>query len=274
MGMPIDLFLTRHGKSEGNLATALSKKGDDSMFTPEFLSRHSSTWRLVPEGIEQAKAAGNWIKANFGAFFHRYYVSDYDRAKETAAWLGLPGAEWMVSFYLRERDWGELDVMPHEERKRKFAENLRRKEIDPFYWKPSNGEPMPTVCLRIEKTLETLHRECDMESAIMVIHGEVMWGMRYLFERMTHADIMRFERSKDPRDKIHNGQIIHYTRRDPMTGEIAPYLNWMRSICPTDLSLSYNNWQPIIRRKFSNEDLLQEVELRHGLLRTSREELF
>ena len=263
MGMPRNLVLVRHGESEGNVAAALSKKGDHSKFTEEFLSRHSSTWRLTGKGRKQPILAGQWIKENVGIIFKRWFVSEYDRAKETAALLDIPEAEWLISFYLRERDWGELDVMSIEERKKRFAENLRSKDIDPFYWKPVNGESMPTVCLRLEKILDTLHRECDMQDAILVAHGEVMWCFRYLLERMSHTNIMELEHSKDPYDKIHNCQIIHYTRVNPITGEIAPYLNWMRSVCPNDPSLSRNVWVEILRRKFSNADLLQEVEQRY-----------
>lgn len=264
MGLPNNLVLVRHGESEGNVATALSKKGDNSMFTEEFLNRHSSTWLLTEKGKQQAVAAGKWIKKNIGESFHRYYVSEYDRAKQTAALLDLPDAEWMVTFYLRERDWGELDVMSIEERKRRFSENLRRKEMDPFYWTPFNGESMPTLCLRLDvKNFDTLHRECDQKNAVLVLHGEVMWGYRYIIERPTHSNIMKLEQSNNPHDKIHNGQVIHYTRINPITQKVAPYLNWVRSICPSDLSLSNNEWREIKRRKFSNEELLQEVELRH-----------
>jgi broad specificity phosphatase PhoE len=263
MGMPYDLVLVRHGKSEGNKATALSKRGNNSMFTKEFLNRHSSTWRLVDEGKEQPAIAGLWIKRNIADRFFCYYVSDFDRAKETAAGLDLPGALWMVTYYLRERDWGLLDVMSYEARKVEFAENLRKREMEPFYWTPINGESMPTLCLRLEKILDTLHRECNEKSAVMVVHGEVMWAFRYIIERLSHAEIMRLERSKNPHDKIHNGQILHYSRRNPYTGEIAPYLNWMRSVCPTDLNMSSNEWREIKRQKFTNEQLLEEVELRH-----------
>jgi broad specificity phosphatase PhoE len=263
MSMPIDLVLVRHGESEGNLATALSKRGDDSMFTEAFLNRHSSTWRLTEKGKDQARIAGEWVRNNIAKSFYRFYVSDYDRAKETAVLLDFQEAEWMITYYLIERNWGELDVMPFEERRSKFVENLRRKAMDPFYWTPLNGESMPMLLLREEKILDTLHRECDGHDALMVVHGEVMWGFRYVIERMTHSDIMKLEHSTNPHDKIHNCQILHYTRKDPVTGCISPYLNWMRSICPTDLSLSRNEWQPIVRRKFSNEDLLKEVELRH-----------
>lgn len=264
MGMPENLVLVRHGESEGNIATALSKRGNDSMFTEKFLNRHSSTWRLTERGREQAAIAGKWIKENIGGCFHRYYVSEYDRAKETAALLDISGAKWMINFYLREREWGALDVMPFEERKKKFAENLRRKEMDPFYWIPTDGESMPTVCLRLEtKVLDTLHRECNRKDALLVVHGDIMWGFRYILERPTHAEIMRLEHSDNPHDKIHNAQIIHYTRKNPETGKLSPYLSWMRSICPTDISLSSNAWQEIKRRKFSNEELFWEVNLRH-----------
>lgn len=55
------------------------------------------------------------------------------------------------------------------------------------------------------------------------------------------------EESTDDRDKIWNCQIIHYTRRDPETGIVAPNFYWVRSICPWDTSLSRNVWQPIHR---------------------------
>jgi broad specificity phosphatase PhoE len=266
MGMPIDLVFVRHGESEGNVAASLSRKGDDSAFTEAFINRHSSTWRLTDRGREQARISGKWIKNNIASYFYRYYVSDYDRAKETASLLDLPEAEWMVTFDLIERNHGDLDVCTSDQRLNVFSENLRKKAMDPFYWTPENGEPMLYVLSRVRNVIETLHRECERQSVILVLHGDVMWGLRYSLERMTHAQIMKFEHSANPHDKIYNGQVIHYTRQDPVTGEIAPYLNWMRSVCPTDLSLSNNDWQPIVRRKFSNEELMREVELRHANL--------
>lgn len=48
--MPIDLVLVRHGQSEGNLAQAKSKKGDDCFWTPDFSQRPSSMVRPPPPG--------------------------------------------------------------------------------------------------------------------------------------------------------------------------------------------------------------------------------
>ena len=82
MSMPHNLILVRHGESEGNVALALSKKGDDSIYTDEFKNRHSSLWRLTKKGQEQAKSAGEWLKKNRGELepFYRCYTSEYVRA--------------------------------------------------------------------------------------------------------------------------------------------------------------------------------------------------
>lgn len=58
---------------------------------------------------------------------------------------------------------------------------------------------------------------------------------------------------------MHHCQILHYTRRNPVTGEIAPHVNWMRSVCPWDATLSSNAWHEIERPVWSNADLLAEV---------------
>jgi broad specificity phosphatase PhoE len=64
MAMPVDLVLVRHGESEGNIAHALSKSGDDRHYTPEFRARHSSTWRLSDRGVEQARIASASLRPN------------------------------------------------------------------------------------------------------------------------------------------------------------------------------------------------------------------
>ena len=96
--IPPDLILVRHGESEGNLANKHSRKGDNRFFTPEFREKHSRSFRLTDRGIDQAVAAGNWLKENGPKTIDRFYVSDYIRAKETAAFLGLYNADWRVEY--------------------------------------------------------------------------------------------------------------------------------------------------------------------------------
>lgn len=55
---------------------------------------------------------------------------------------------------------------------------------------------------------------------------------------MSTRRFAEIEESTDYRDKIWNCQIIHYTRRDPVTGDVGPAFNWVRSICPWDTSTS------------------------------------
>jgi NAD+ kinase len=268
MTMPLDLVLVRHGESEGNYAYGLSYRGDDRYFTPgsPFLQRHGSKWRLTERGRRQAQATGAWLREHVASAFDRYYTAEYLRAMETAAHLGFAQAQWYCEFYLRERDWGKFDVMPIEQRKREYADDMRRRELDRFYWTPPGGESMATLCLRIDRVLNTLHRECADKRVLLVCHGEVMWAFRVRLERMAQHRYQELDYSRDPFDKIHNGQVLHYTRRDPATGLLAPHLNWMRSVCPWDLTRSRNDWQVIERLRYSGEDLLAVVERTPPLL--------
>ncbi|MDO8598852.1 MAG: phosphoglycerate mutase family protein [bacterium] len=265
MTMPVNLVLVRHGESEGNIANRRSRAGDDGAFTQQFSERHSSLWRLTTRGIAQAKSAGAWLRENLSrgegvTVFDRYYVSEYVRALETAGHLGLPGAVWFRSAYLRERDWGQLDVMPDAVRRERFAEELARRERDGFFWAPPGGESMATLCLREDRILQTLHRECTDQDVGIVGHGEVMWAYRVLLERMTQPRYRALDASSDPRDHIHNCQILHYSRRDPATRKLASSYRWMRSVCPWDLTKSRNDWEPIERPRHTSEELLAEVE--------------
>jgi NAD+ kinase len=248
-----------------NVANQRSRDGDDSAFTPELSGRHSSLCRLTTRGIEQAKAAGDWLCANMGrgedeTIFDRYYVSEYVRAIETAGHLGLPDAAWFRSVYLRERDWGQLDVLPDAVRRERFAEELARRERDAFFWAPPGGESMATLCLRVDRVLQTLHRECSDMRVIIVCHGEVMWAFRVLLERMTQPQYRALDASQDPKDHIHNCQVLHYSRRDPLTRELTSSYQRMRSVCPWDPARSRNDWEPIERPRDTSEELLAEVE--------------
>lgn len=255
MGMPADLILVRHGESEGNVESARARAGDPKAFAGEFQQRHSSLWRLTDHGLWQAEAAGLWIRREIGDRFDGYFVSEYIRAIETALTLRLPDAEWRRSFKLRERDWGQLDHLSHEDRTNTFAKEFERRKIDGFYWAPPGGESMAQMCDRIHDIFDTLHREFDGKQVIIVCHGDVMWGFRVLLERIPIEDYLELDRSTAPRDRIHNCQILHYTRHDPATGRHDRHFVALRSICPWDRSRARNQWQPIERKKLSNDEL-------------------
>ena len=256
MVMPLNLLLVRHGQSEGNLANQRSREGGHT-FPDEFRDRHSSLWRLTDLGKRQAITAGEWVDGHFDHTFRRYYVSTYLRARETAGLMDLANAEWTLDSHLRERDLGILERLPEE--RLQFKEELRRREIDGFHWRPTGGESITDLGVRLNLVLDRLHRKCAEGNAIIVCHGEVMWTLRYLLERMTPAQFKELVESDDPHDRIHNGQILQYSRVNPKTGSVTKSTTHMRSICPWDQSKSRNEWSPILRRRYTNDDLLQQA---------------
>lgn len=70
---------------------------------------------------------------------------------------------------------------------------------------------------------------------------------------------MELDASTNPQDHIDNGHILIYTRQDPETKRLAPHLNWMKSISPSNPKANRDEWEEIIRPTFTNEDLLEAV---------------
>lgn len=252
--LPIDLFLIRHGQSEGNIAIAKSRTGDDSDYSDEFRRRHSGTWKLTDYGCWQAERAGRWLRRNSFERFNRYSVSPYHRALQTAALLKLPDANWYIEPYLREREWGHLDTLPDSEKVARFAEAMARQDAEGFYWAPPNGESFAQASMRIDSVIESHSREHSDGTAAIVCHEDVMRIFRVRIEHISEHD---FKKAMDD-EPIHNCQILHYTRRDD-TGDIHPFMMRRRSICPWDESLTDSTWKQIVRKSFSNAELLSIV---------------
>jgi NAD+ kinase len=161
---------------------------------------------------------------------------------------------------LRERSWGRADfVMPESERYERFGAGLAQRREDPCYWRPPEGESLADVCLRVERVLARVRRDCPGGSCVVSTHEDVMWAARFMLEGMTQEHWRHLLLSEDPRDKIHNGQVLHYTRRDPDSGRCSDRLEWVRCICPWDSSLSHDDWRHIGPRRFANDELLADV---------------
>ena len=262
--LPIDLLLFRHGRSEGNEAKSASEKGDNSFFTPKFLERHSRTFRLTNRGIKQIRATRRWLKKNFPMSFDEFYVSDYLRAKESAVILHLPNAKWNVKVSLRERDKGLMDNLPIAEKQRLFARELRQYQASPFFAYPAGGgESMAAFIFRLEVDfVNTVVRDCSVERMAVVSHGHVMSGLQFIFEGLSHDEFLRCDSSEKNKDKIRNGQILWYTRRNPKTGKLYPDFIAVRSVCPWDPKGDYG-WRRIERNLYSNKDLAKELKKYH-----------
>ena len=220
---PLELVFVRHGESEGNVAVDASEKGDSSFFTADFRKRHSSTWDLTPKGITQAKAAGAWIRENINnGEFDAYYASTYVRARKTAGFLGLPGAQWSLRDYIREHDWGNLDVMTDEERHIKYPDAMEKRSINPYYFAAPGGESLADVLIRARVgILATLYRRLPGKRGIVVTHGNMIWPIRIIMEDILPEEYIQMKKEHDPKNKINNCQIIQYTRIDPQTGAVS-----------------------------------------------------
>jgi broad specificity phosphatase PhoE len=250
--LPLDLVLVRHGESEGNEAVSRARAGDASMLD-EVRTRHSSFWQLTARGREQAAHSGRCLRDEFPQGFDLHHSSEYVRAMQTAALLDLPGAEWLLHPDLRERSWGDLDRLTPEERREHFSASLQEKASAPFYWRPPNGESIAEVSARLIGLLHTLRHHCPQGRALLVCHGETIGALRAKLEQMSQLDFARW--STDPTEKIANGEVIHYSRRDPAGGEQAPHLAWRRSIVPWDPGRS-QPWARIARPHYDADALL------------------
>ena len=259
--MPRNLVLVRHGLSEANVAVKASKRGDDTLRKKLFCEKHDSLMRLMPKGVEQAEKAGEWLRDEFPNGFSRHYSSEYIRAMETSAHLGLPGAVWYTDRNLGERSYGIHNLHSLEEIREEYKNWMYYQKLEPIYWNPIGGETLTSLCIRLRIIIDTLHRECSTDDVIIVCHGEVMWGFRIILERMTQERFKILDASTDPKDRMNNGQVIQYSRINPSTNEETPYYNWMRSVCPNNMKLSRNVWEPVVRPRFTNEELLERVNL-------------
>jgi NAD+ kinase len=191
--------------------------------------------------------------------FDHFYTSEYTRAMETSSLLNLPNAHWYRNFYLTERDWGDIEQCPDNERQEKFATALTMRKIEPFFWRPPNGESFAELCLRLDRVLDTINRECADKRVIIVCHGEVMRAFRVLLERMPQDEFKQLALSKDKADGVFNCEIFHYTRTDPVTKEVHELANWLRRIRPAESPVSITPWQTIERKGYTSEELMGVV---------------
>jgi len=263
MGMPKNLFLVRHGQSEGNLIRKkYEKTGDESFFSDEFLGLHESQYRLTPLGVRQAKKAGRWLKKNNFIVFDRILVSNNVRAMQTAGHLNLSDIGWMIDFNLRERDGGLFNVIKPTRRDTKYADQQKFYDTQPFFFRPPQGESIADVCQRIKIVLDTLARECDGKNVIIVCRGHVMRTFRIVLEKMSLQYTNEYLTTKEPWGRVPNCSIVQYTRENPhdIKQGLSDRFNWVRMIFPAGGGDQKTDFRKIERPKYSNSELLKLAE--------------
>jgi len=237
---PVEIVLVRHGQSEGNVINHRLKAGED-IVVPGYRERHESLLRLSPLGVEQARAAGSWVLKNViepADYNFRLMTSPYNRAMETAVEMGISDL-WEPRLELREREWAEAAYLSPEERREAFERNEQLRQMSYYFWPPPGGGESVArmVDNRIKANLGTLYREDAGAGAIMVTHGETMWGYRVPLEKLHPLEFN--EQDRDPAYHIPNCMIIRYKRQDPRSGEMLEHFEWRQAVCPWDASQSW-----------------------------------
>jgi len=272
MAMPNHLFFVRHGESQGNVASDRAKFGDESLFTDEFVTIPGRRWELTEVGRRQAELSGAWLAVELerigqgAASARRHYVSPYVRTRQTAAQLALGSssdpAEWELNRSIRERDWGDIETIPRRVfyEDPVYARNAAKKSIDPLYWRPPGGESISDVAdRRVRSFLDTLHRECSGGTVVAVTHGEFIRAARLVLERIDDETYTEWE--SDPSARIHNAEIIQYSRVDVResigAGEQHSRLAFLRRIRPfaDEGRVRVGEWQPIAYARLTDGDL-------------------
>lgn len=162
------IFIVRHGRDDDSYRGGWSSLG------------------LVPEGMEQAKRLGVYLKEKKDEYSIKTVVSsDLVRATETAEILA-EALELQVIFdeRLREADNGELAGMRNKEALEKypglFWNTLESEECYP------GGESPKQFYTRIKGWFETFLAECkEFEGNVLVVtHGGVINVMYHLVRNM------------------------------------------------------------------------------------------
>lgn len=270
--LPLDLFIVRHGESEGNRALRRFKKNSRGTLPPKFLNRHSAHFRLTDKGKKQCPVVGkwlkDWLKEKELAHFDRHFVSTHVRALETAALLDLPGAEWEPDFQVHERDNGLWGVIPDKKWQKRYERLFRLGQNHHFYTPMPDGESIANVCDRLPNFIGALNSNnegTNKKRVIIVSHGDVMRALRVIFEGISPDHYHELIQENQCDFKFGNGQIIHYTRVDPISPAEPKSTNydrfgWVRSINPWCPEFAGHDWKEIKRPRCSNAELLEMVE--------------
>ena len=176
------LVLVRHGQSDWNLK---------NLFTG---------WRdpdLSPKGVEEAKAAGQRMKAH-GLTFDVAYTSALSRAQRTlklaCETLGqtLPETRDQA---LNERDYGDLSGLNKDDARKKWGEeqvHVWRRSYDVA---PPGGESLKDTVARVLPYYcqHILPGVLDGQRTLVAAHGNSLRALVMVLDRLTPATIPTME---------------------------------------------------------------------------------
>jgi probable phosphoglycerate mutase len=199
---PKQLWLVRHGQSQGNVARDLADAAGHSVIN---LDVRDVDVPLSQLGERQARAAGRWFADLApGERPELILSSPYLRAKQTAAAICEAGAlaggkaKTIVDERLREREFGVFDGLTTRGIREKFPdEAAHRAKMGKFYHRPPGGESWADVILRLRSVLNTINLLYADRRIVIVCHQVVVLCMRYILEELDEAQILGIDKEAD-----------------------------------------------------------------------------
>ncbi|MFO1117479.1 MAG: 2,3-bisphosphoglycerate-dependent phosphoglycerate mutase [Beijerinckiaceae bacterium] len=177
------LVLVRHGQSDWNLKNLFTGWKDPD---------------LTPKGIEEAKAAGQRLKA-MGLQFDTAYTSDLTRAQNTLklvlAELGQSGLQTTKDQALNERDYGDLSGLNKDDARKKWGDEQVHVWRRSYDIAPPGGESLKDTVARVLPYYcqHILPRVLNGERVIVAAHGNSLRALVMVLDRLTPETIPSME---------------------------------------------------------------------------------
>jgi broad specificity phosphatase PhoE len=182
--------LVRHGESAGNVARDEAESGGLDVID---IAERDADVPLTALGEDQAGAVGRWLAETQPPDV--VVASTYRRAYDTAR-LALDTAgldqDAVLDERLRDRELGVLDLLTARGSASKFPdEQIRRRRLGKFYYRPPGGESWADVVLRVRSLLDELHRRHRGGRVLLVAHEMTVFALRYILEGVPEPELLK-----------------------------------------------------------------------------------
>jgi broad specificity phosphatase PhoE len=197
---PQEIWVVRHGQSAGNVARDLAEAANGHRID---IAERDVDVPLSELGMRQSEALGAWFAAlpehqRPTVVLHSPYVRAAETANLLMARLDRENLVVRVDERLREKEFGVLDRLTTHGIAHLFPDLYeQRHHVGKFYFRPPGGESWCDVILRLRSVMDTLEREFCNERVLIVAHQVTVNCFRYLFEHLTEAQILEFDRAGD-----------------------------------------------------------------------------
>ncbi len=177
------LVLVRHGQSDWNLKNLFTGWKDPD---------------LTPKGVEEAKAAGQRLKA-MGLTFDIAFTSALTRAQNTLKLvldeLGQTGLQTIADQALNERDYGDLSGLNKDDARKKWGEDQVHVWRRSYDVAPPGGESLKDTVARVLPYYcqQILPRVLRGERVIVAAHGNSLRALVMVLDNLTPQTIPSME---------------------------------------------------------------------------------